>query len=490
MAKHKNIDTIWAFGLSDAQLDLLGDLIGKKYQMANWPVGIVPSIMDYESAHPVLALFSVEAMKAALELPELSVRHLELLPKVMVLAEGYSQEELEFAVDAGMVEIIRPPYTKAKVKDKMRRALEIEAVHYDVLRMSREITVEREILERKNDILNFLVGFLTSTSITMEMEEIIETVAEKLQALFPVRSLQAAVWTCTDNTGETGVYISAPENHETFAMWTNAVRASVENARPALPLNLKIKSITLEGQEEKWKLAKPSDGHVLTLPISMDNRQFGLLLVLTDTMRSLSRDQAMALNSALRHLALTIKNAQSYMLMKKHAEFDGLTGVYNRRNFDMRIKSEVERAARYGYLLSVIFTDLDHFKNVNDTYGHSSGDTVLRKLAGILQETCRGSDYVARYGGEEFVIILPHTGIKQACALAERIREQVAAHKFDTGNGKTRITVSHGVAELSALEEKTPEALISEADKALYRAKNSGRNRTVSANADPAKVAV
>lgn len=490
MARPKNIDTIWSFGLSDTQIESLSGLIGKKYQLANWPVGVVPSLMDYEKVQPCLALLSAEALKGFWELPELSVRHLELLPKVMVLREGYSQTDLEFAIDSGMSEIIRPPYSKEQIKDKMRRALEIEAVHYDVLRMSKEITIEREILERKNDILNFLVGFLTSTSITMDTSDIIEVVAEKLQSLFPVRSMQAAIWNCTDTTGATELYISAPEDHEAFENWTNTVRDAVQNARPELDLELKINQISLKGQKIRWKNAMPSDGHIITLPIAMDDRQFGLLLVLTDTMRSLSRDQAMALNSALRHMALTIKNAQSYKLMKKHAEFDGLTGVHNRRNFDIRIKAEVERAARYGYPLSVIFADLDHFKDVNDTKGHSAGDVVLRNLAEILRQTRRSSDYVARYGGEEFVIILPHTDIKQAYGLAERIRKQVASHKFDTASGKVRITISQGVAELSTLESKTPELLLSEADKALYRAKHAGRNRTMSCDNDPAKVAV
>lgn len=490
MARTKSINIIWAFGLAETPLESLSRLSGKKYQVENWPVGIVPSLMDYEKVQPCLAFFSPQALKALLDLPELSVRHLELLPKVMVLDEGYTQADLEFAIDSGMSEIIRPPYTKAAVQNKMNRALDIEAVHYDVLRMSKEIIVEREILEHKNDILNFLVGFLTSTSITMSTEEIVEMVAEKLQALFPVRSIQAAIWNCKDKTGETEVFISVPENNASFDTWLNAVRGSVQNARPCMALNLKVSSVALRGQEEKWKNALPSDGHVITLPISMDDRQFGVLLVLTDMMRSLSRDQALALNSALRHLALTIKNAQSYKLMKQHAEFDGLTGLHNRRNFDQRIQSEVERSVRYGHPLSIIFADLDHFKDVNDTYGHCAGDAVLKELAGILREARRSSDYVARYGGEEFVIILPHTNIKQAYGLAERLRKQVAGHKFETGSGKLRLTISQGVAELGSLDHKNAQTLLGEADKALYRAKSAGRNRTVSRDTDPAQVAV
>lgn len=490
MARSKNLSTIWAFGQTETQLESLRRFVGKKFQVENWPTGIVPSLTDYEKVQPCLAFFAPEAFKAMLKQPELEVRHLELLPKVMMLDEGYTQADLEFAIDSGMSEIIRPPYTRAAIQNKMNRALDIEAVHYDVLRMSKEIIVEREILERKNDILNFLVGFLTSSSITMTTEEIVEMVAEKLQVLFPVRSLQAAIWDCKDKSGATEIFISADDGQPAFDGWVNAVRDAVQNVRPNLSLKLKISTVELKGQEEKWKNALPSDGHVITLPISMDDRQFGVLLVLTDMVRSLSRDQAMALNSALRHLALTIKTAQNYKLMKQHAEFDSLTGLHNRRSFDQRIKSEVERAVRYGQPLSIIFADLDHFKDVNDSHGHNAGDAALKQLAGILRGARRSSDYVARYGGEEFVIILPHTDIKQAYVLAERLRREVAGHKFDTGAGKLRLTISQGIAELGSLERKNPQSLLCEADKALYLAKKSGRNRTISCDIDPAKVAV
>lgn len=490
MAKTKKISAIWTFGLSDGQLEKLGLLIGKKYRMEHWPLGIVPSLMDYEQNQPCLALFSPQGAKALQDMPELAVRHLELVPKLMLLDEGYSQADLEFAVDSGMSEIVRPPFNKSKLENKMRRALEIEAVHYDVLRMSKEIIVEREILERKNDILNFLVGFLTSTSVSMNQTEIVEMVAEKFQLLFPVRSLQAAIWNCKDKSGETEVYISASEGHESFEAWVDAVRGAVQNARPGLNLGLNVNSVSLKGQDKKWKNAAPADGHVITLPISMDDRQFGVLLVLTDMVRSLSRDQALALNSALRHLALTIKSAQSFSQMKRHAEFDGLTGLYNRRNFEQRIHDEVSRAVRYGQPLSVIFADLDHFKDVNDSLGHQAGDAVLREVAGILQGCRRSSDYVARYGGEEFVIILPHTGLPQAQLLAERLRRQVEKHSFDTGKGKIRLTLSQGLTELSDLDEKNVDALLREADKALYRAKNAGRNRWVAGERKQAKLAI
>lgn len=490
MARTKSMNMIWAFGLSEQQAETLRSFLGNNYQLHNWLVGVAPSLVDYEGAQPCIAILTPDAMKSLMELPELAVRHLELLPQIMMLDEEYTQAELEYAVDSAVAEIIRPPYTKAKLAEKLRRAMEIEAVHTDVLRMSKEIILEREILERKNNTLNFLVGFLTSTSLSMNPSDIIEMVADKFKLLFPVRSVHAATWNCKDHIGETDVFISSPESHESFKAWTDNIRDAVQRARPDLALTMNVSPIDIEGLEDKWRAAMPADGHVITLPISMDDIQFGVLMVLTDTVRSLSRDQAMAMNSALRHLALTLKNAQHFITLKQHANHDGLTGLFNRRNFDKRIQDEVDRANRYGYPLAVIFADLDHFKDVNDTRGHHAGDTVLREFAALIGQTRRSSDYVARYGGEEFIIVLPHTDIKQAHSLAERLRKQVAKHRFDTGNGTVRITTSQGVADLNSISDKNAESLIGEADKALYRAKLAGRNRTVSCDSNPAQVAV
>jgi diguanylate cyclase (GGDEF)-like protein len=126
--------------------------------------------------------------------------------------------------------------------------------------------------------------------------------------------------------------------------------------------------------------------------------------------------------------------------------------------------------------------DLDHFKRVNDTYGHQTGDAVLRGTAALLVESLRSSDFPARYGGEEFAVILPHTSRDQAALLADRIRSRVAQRSFGEGPHEVRLTVSAGVA---ALEPGAGgEELVSLADQALYLAKNSGRNRVVVAGKD------
>ena len=170
--------------------------------------------------------------------------------------------------------------------------------------------------------------------------------------------------------------------------------------------------------------------------------------------------------------------------LKKHqralrlvATNDGLTGIYNRRSFDIIIASEVDRTNRYKRELSLLIIDIDHFKRVNDNFGHMAGDTVLRKLSGKLAKQLRSNDYLARYGGEEFAIILPETSLNTAHILAERIRKAVGEQDYDLGNEQSApITISIGIASFSS-QAKTVDQLILNADSALYEAKETGRNR-------------
>jgi len=158
---------------------------------------------------------------------------------------------------------------------------------------------------------------------------------------------------------------------------------------------------------------------------------------------------------------------------------DGLTRLLNRRAFDDRLNDEYNRSKRYNQPLSLLMLDLDHFKQVNDKYGHPAGDEVLRQIAVLLQSSVREIDAVARYGGEELAVILPTTDLIHARALAERIRRSVANYEFKTEATKVQITVSIGLAVLPD-HALTPVQLIDAADQALYTAKKQGRNQVCS----------
>lgn len=158
---------------------------------------------------------------------------------------------------------------------------------------------------------------------------------------------------------------------------------------------------------------------------------------------------------------------------------DGLTGLYNVRYFNGRITEEVVRAQREGQPLSLLMLDVDDFKHYNDTFGHPEGDWVLVRLARIISESVRSYDSACRYGGEEFCVILPGAEVKEAMAIAERIRRRFAKEDFLAEDRKRpmRVTVSVGVAQL--LDGETVQGLVKRSDKAMYEAKSSGKNRTV-----------
>lgn len=182
--------------------------------------------------------------------------------------------------------------------------------------------------------------------------------------------------------------------------------------------------------------------------------------------------------------ATTIDRANVYAEILKHATLDALTGFYNRRQLEERIKQEVSGAKRKNSALCAIMTDIDFFKNVNDTYGHAVGDLVLKTVAQIIKSQLRDYDIAGRYGGEEFTVLLPYTKLADAQMVAERLRGAVEKKSVDiskvvpdTPNKNINVTISLGVHQLS--NDDNENDLLQKADKALYEAKSGGRNKVV-----------
>ncbi len=173
------------------------------------------------------------------------------------------------------------------------------------------------------------------------------------------------------------------------------------------------------------------------------------------------------------HRQLEAKN----VLLKELALTDSLTGLPNRRAIEEWSTRQLSGALRYGFTFHVVLADLDHFKSVNDTYGHEVGDTVLKKFSEILKSHSRRSDICGRVGGEEFLSILTHTTQANARMVVERIRQQVEAAKFEVGGKTLKITASFGLASFEGAQTADFSRLVSQADAALYVAKRSGRNR-------------
>jgi len=172
-------------------------------------------------------------------------------------------------------------------------------------------------------------------------------------------------------------------------------------------------------------------------------------------------------------LLLEELQAQKSVLERQNSE-DSLTGLYNRRFIDLQLSREFLRAQRYNRNLIVIMADLDHFKRINDDFGHQTGDQVLMVVAQILKESCREVDFIARYGGEEFLLLLPETPSNGAIFVCERIRKAVEGHDWDQLMNGLKVTISQGIAYNTKVESHL--VMLHHADAKLYEAKRAGRN--------------
>ncbi|MEG6584569.1 diguanylate cyclase [Dendrosporobacter sp. 1207_IL3150] len=226
--------------------------------------------------------------------------------------------------------------------------------------------------------------------------------------------------------------------------------------------------------------------HLMVLPLAVDERLLGFIIIGWQRFISPERLKRVSFAKIMaQQIALGLEKAHLYNQVKSMALSDGLTGLANRRNFDMFLKTELRRAASLKRPLSLIMLDLDKFKNYNDTYGHLIGDKLLAQIGQILHHNVRNIDLPARYGGEEFSIILPECSCAEATVVAEKLREIIETSNCpdNLGTFTAKITASMGVTTYDPALISCPpdtEKIISVADKALYQAKQQGRNRVIS----------
>lgn len=224
----------------------------------------------------------------------------------------------------------------------------------------------------------------------------------------------------------------------------------------------------------------PGMQSLLILPLLVREHPVGTLALAAHRRDAFGPTQRPTLQVLANQLAVALANAESVRRLEELATTDGLTGVLNKRAFLDEMENRIKAAERFGRKLSLIISDIDHFKSVNDTYGHATGDVVLRGLGGILRRVKRETDLVARFGGEEFCILCEETDAEGAVLLAERVREELSAQIFQTELGKLRVTTSLGIAQFPD-QAKDSHSLFELADKALYTAKQTGRDRVCTA---------
>lgn len=262
------------------------------------------------------------------------------------------------------------------------------------------------------------------------------------------------------------IYIFIKEDSKFNLMWPNTCKDTrifdIINAEP-------LKRVTIE--------------ELGVFPLVSENNILGY--VVTKNMDAkLTLKEIEYLEELSNQAATTINRANVYAEILKHATLDALTGFYNRRQLEERIKQEYSSAQRQKTPLCSIMTDIDYFKKINDTYGHAVGDLVLKTVSKVMRSQLREYDVAGRYGGEEFALLLPFTKLNEAEMVAERLRDLIANTKIDiseinpeSSEKEISVTISLGIYELKSTDAE--DDLLKNADKALYQAKGTGRNRVI-----------
>ncbi len=239
--------------------------------------------------------------------------------------------------------------------------------------------------------------------------------------------------------------------------------------------------------KQKYSLPKdlaPPEGtkSILSVPLRSKGNVLGVIDIRRkgDEVAQFSEEDLATLSAISDYAAIAIENARNFQRVEELTITDDLTTLYNVRYMHSLLDTEIRRASRYKKEFSMIFFDLDHFKQVNDTYGHIHGSQLLRETAEVLQEQIRKVDFAARYGGDEFVVLLPETSKKEATAIAKRIRAAIEDNIFLQDKGmKVQFTASFGVATFPE-DAKTKDDLIRMSDERMYKVKNSTRNSVIS----------
>lgn len=257
------------------------------------------------------------------------------------------------------------------------------------------------------------------------------------------------------------IYVFLKHGSEFELFWPNACR------------DKKIYELINQVKKDNYVISENKKIGVFPLA---DSKEVLGCIVAHSTIDKLSEKEISYINQLSKQSSVTIERANVYAEVLKHATLDALTGLNNRRQFEIRLKQEYASAIRQKNPLCAIMLDIDFFKRINDTYGHSMGDKVLKTVSNVIKQQLREYDIPSRYGGEEFCILLPQTKIEEANIVAHRLRLAIEKTIIDE-NQQIKVTISVGLTQLR--EGDTAEDLYKRADKALYDAKERGRNRVI-----------
>ena len=336
--------------------------------------------------------------------------------------------------------------------------------------------------------LKTLWSIINAINANVELPNIIETAGSKLSHLFNIVAFSillkenlALYIYCDESTGQRFVDEVVRNTIKTLVFFTGErlspgqIRTHVEKRR----------------FESRWM--EPSDGRLkshISLPLINEGKVLGCASLNSDQMNAFDAQALQFFSLITYQMISSLKTSEVISSMKDMATLDTLTQLYNRTSLNQVLEMEFRNSLQNRQPLSIIMVDIDHFKAINDRYGHDEGDRALIHIASLLKGSLRKHDIVARFGGEEFLIVLPKAIMKDAVVIAERIRKSNETTPLSGSKETIHLTVSLGIASIPAIWPESKEEFIKCADTALYEAKEKGRNRVcfyVSTTVPPAK---
>jgi diguanylate cyclase (GGDEF)-like protein len=324
--------------------------------------------------------------------------------------------------------------------------------------------------------LNVLRSTLNVISMSFEVKEIIASAGNNLPNLFDFSSFGVFL--------KDGLTLHLYEEESCPTSFTHEVAKNMVKVFSMIGEEAVSKDkIDLHVEKRKFRPKQMAmDPHAslkshLTLPLAVEGEMIGCISLNSDQPNAFDAQDLQFFSVIGYQVASTLKHFQRFSSIKNIAIYDTLTNLYNRRYFEERFGMEAQKSFYSGAALSLVMVDIDHFKKVNDTFGHTEGDKVLCEISSLLKTSVRKKDTVARYGGEEFILILPEAGLDESSMIAERIRKLVETTPFDVGRARINLTVSLGISNFPSHRPRSKEDLIKMADLALYDAKRSGRNK-------------
>ncbi len=378
-------------------------------------------------------------------------------------------------------------YTTAFKIEEAKKDAEIhKLINVELKQKNEEIQSKARELEESHRNITILSQIGHEITSSLDIECILNTIYENLRKLMNVNILGIGVYDSSTHLLDYKMFIEASKRIPNFVSSMDDSKGfaatCIQTRMPVVENNLRESGRELVPLSRRTKSRKPPNS-LIYYPLTISEEIIGVLTVQSYDTDAYSPRDLESMKILASYIAIALNNSQQSEALKNaineleiSSTTDPLTELYNRRYMLRKIDLEKERFKRSTKPFSIIITDIDHFKDINDTFGHDCGDFVLKELAALMRNLLRKVDFIARWGGEEFLILLTETDATEAFTMAERLRQQIEGHTFVFRENQVRVTMTFGISEYQ--DEPTMEDAFKRADRALYLGKNNGRNQS------------